>query len=351
MNREMKIENRLVSEDSSCYIIAEMSGNHGGDLNKAKAIVKAAKEIGADAIKLQTYTPDTLTIDCDKPCFQTQSTSLWKGTTLYELYKKAYTPWEWQPELKKYADELGIACFSSPFDGTAVDLMSSMNMPAYKVASYEITDIPLIRKIARQGKPVIISTGIAYLSDIERALQTCKDEGNENVILLKCTSAYPAPYEDMNLREIQMLKDTFGCMVGISDHSLGSEVALGAVALGAKVVEKHMKLEGDIDGVDAKFSLDVPTFATMIEQIRNLERALGDKTYALSEKQVQARRSSRSLFVTQDIEAGERITAENIRSIRPGSGMPPMYYDELLGKAVTRKLERGTPLDKSMIVW
>ena len=242
MNKEIMIGNRRISEDAPTFVIAEMSANHLMDFDRAVAIMQAAKDAGADAIKIQTYTPDTITLDCDDPCFQITQGTIWDGTTLHKLYETAYTPWEWQPRLKKIAEEMGLIFFSSPFDLTSIDFLEEMDVPVYKVASFEINDIPFIRKIARTGKPIIMSTGIAYLADIELALRTCKDEGNENVILLKCTSAYPAPYEDINLKTIPSMKEVFDCVVGLSDHTMGCAVAGAGVALGAKVVEKHLTL-------------------------------------------------------------------------------------------------------------
>lgn len=348
MNKEIQIDNRIISEESPVYVIAEMSANHLMDFARAKEIIYRLKGSGVDAVKLQTYTADTITIDCDRPEFQIRG-GLWDGETLYSLYQKAYTPWEWQEDLVKYANELGMSCFSSPFDLTAVDFMEEIGMPAYKVASYEINDISMIRKIAKKGKPIIISTGTAYLEDIERALRVCKEEGNEQVVLLKCTSAYPCPYEDMNLRAIPLMQQTFDCLVGLSDHSLGSEVALGAVALGAKVVEKHVTIKRSDGGPDAAFSMEIEEFTEMVQQIRNLEKALGKATFKLTEKQEAARAGTRSLYVVRDIEKGEKFTSENVRSIRPGKGLHTMYYNDILGKVASKELKKGTPLSWNMV--
>ena len=255
MNKEIMIGNHKISEDSPTFVIAEMSANHLMDFDRAVAIMQAAKDAGADAIKIQTYTPDTITLDCDDPCFQITQGTIWDGTTLHKLYETAYTPWEWQPKLKKIAEEMGLVFFSSPFDLTSIDFLEEMEVPVYKVASFEINDIPFIRKIARTGKPIIMSTGIAYLADIELALRTCKEEGNENVILLKCTSAYPAPYEDINLKTIPSMKEVFDCVVGLSDHTMGCAVAGAGVALGAKVVEKHLTLRRADGGADVHILL------------------------------------------------------------------------------------------------
>lgn len=348
MKKEIQIGERIISKESPAYIIAEMSANHLMDFERAKQIIYLLKDSGVDAVKLQTYTADTITIDCDNEEFQIHG-GLWDGETLYSLYQKAYTPWEWQAELVQYANNLGLACFSSPFDLTAVDFMEQIGMPAYKVASYEINDIPMIRKIARTGKPVIISTGTAYLEDIERALRTCREEGNENVILLKCTSAYPCPYEDMNLRAIPLMENTFDCLVGLSDHTLGSEVVLGGIALGAKVIEKHVTIKRADGGPDGAFSMEIEEFTDMVRQIRNLEKALGKATFELTKKQEDARSGTRSLYVVKDIVEGEILTEENVRSIRPGKGLHTMYYDEILGKRARRELKKGTPLGWDMV--
>ena len=349
MNKSFNIGNKMISENSSVYIIAEMSGNHNGDFNRALKIIDAVKESGADAVKLQTYTADTITIDCNKPAFSLGK-GLWENEkNLYSLYKKAYTPWEWQKDLKEHAEKIGLDCFSSPFDKTAVDFMEKINMPAIKIASYEINDIPLIRKAAKTKKPIIISTGMAHLEDIERALKTCKEENNENVALLKCTSAYPSPYEDINLRLIPNMKETFECITGLSDHSPGSEVALGAVALGAKIIEKHFTLKRSDGGVDSAFSMEAEEFKQMVFQIRNLEKALGKATYTLTEKQEAARGSSRSLYIVHDVKKGDIYTEEHVRSIRPGGGLHTMYYEEILGKTAASNYEKGTPLSWNMV--
>lgn len=344
MKKEIKIGKHIISENSSVYIVAEMSGNHNMDINRAKAIIKAAAEAGADAIKIQTYTPDTITIDCDDDIFKAQS-KIWEGMTLYKLYQTAYTPWEWQKELKEYAEELGLDFFSSPFDLTAIDFLEDLEVPVYKVASFEINDIPFIRKIAKTGKPIIISTGIAYLEDIDLALRVCKEEGNENVVLLKCTSAYPAPYEQMNLNVIPNMSRTFECLVGLSDHSLGTETAIASVALGGKVIEKHLTLRRSDGGPDAAFSMEPEEFALMVQQVRNVEKALGKATYELTKAQIDNRSGARSLFVVKDIEEGEVFTAENVRSIRPNVGMHTKHYEEVLGQQAKCALKKGTPMD------
>jgi pseudaminic acid synthase len=340
--QNIKINNSLIGDNEKTYFIAEMSGNHNMDIGRAKAIIDAAADTGADAIKFQTYTPDTITIDCDAPLFATGG--LWKGTSLYKLYQTAYTPWEWQGGLKEYAEEKGLDCFSSPFDLTAVDFLEGINVPAYKVASFEINDIPMIKKISRTGKPVIISTGIATLEDIDLAIKTVKNEGNENIILLKCVSEYPAPFDAMNLRNLKTIKDIFGYPVGISDHSMGSEAAIAAVALGARVIEKHITLRRADGGPDSAFSMEPEEFALMVKQVRNIEQALGTEKYVLTKQQLDAKPGSRSLFVVNDIKAGEMITAENMRSIRPGAGLHTKYYEEILGKKAKCDLKKGTPM-------
>ncbi|MCI8844939.1 MAG: pseudaminic acid synthase [Lachnospiraceae bacterium] len=350
MKKKIKIGNRYVGEGERTFLVAEVSANHLQDYGRAEAIIRAAKEAGADAVKLQTYTPDTITLDCDNDYFQITQGTIWDGTTLHKLYEEAYTPWEWQPKLMELANGLGMECFSSPFDATAVDFMREMDMPAYKVASFEINDIPLIRRIARIGKPIIFATGIAYLEDIERALAVCKEEGNEQVILLKCTSTYPSPYEDMNLKVIPHMAETFDCLAGLSDHSMGTAVAVAGVALGAKMVEKHLTLSRADGGPDAAFSMEPEEFRKMAEEIRIVEKALGRVTYELTEKQKKSREDGRSLFVVKDIGKGEIFTEENVRSIRPAFGMHTMYYDEVIGKTARADIAKGTPLDWKYIL-
>jgi pseudaminic acid synthase len=349
VNHEIKIGNRVLNKDSQTYIIAEMSGNHNMDYNRAVKIVEAAKEAGADAIKLQTYTADTITLNSDAPCFQITQGTLWDGTTLHKLYEEAYTPWDWQPKLKELANSLGMDCFSSPFDFTSVDFLEKMDVSAYKIASFEITDVPLIKKVASTGKPVIISTGIATVEDIELAIKTCKDAGNENVILLKCSSAYPAPYESINLNTMVDMADKFGCIMGLSDHTMGSAVSIAAVAMGAKVIEKHLTLARADGGVDAAFSMEPAEFKEMVEGIRNVEKAKGIVSYDLTDKQKSQRTFSRSLFIAADIKAGEILTPENLRSVRPANGLHTKYYEELLGRKVTRDCKYGEPMSWDMV--
>lgn len=349
MQNQLIISNKIINEKSPTFIIAEISANHLQSFDNAVKIIKEAKRAGADAVKLQTYTPDTITLDCNNKYFQITQGTIWDGTTLHKLYQEAYTPWEWQPKLKEIAEEEGLIFFSSPFDVTAVDFLEEMDVPAYKVASFEITDIPLIEYIASKGKPIIISTGIATLADIEEALNVCKRMGNEKVALLKCTSAYPSPLEDINLRVIPNMKDTFGTVVGLSDHTLGHTVALGAVALGAKIVEKHITLNRADGGPDAKFSMEPDEFKEMVIRIRELEKALGNVTYELTEKQKKSREHSRSLFVVKNIKKGELFTEENIKSIRPGFGLSTKYIKDIVGKKARKDITKGTPVDWSLI--
>lgn len=349
MKKEIYVGERLISEDAPVFVIAEMSANHLMDFDRAVAIIGAAKEAGADAVKIQTYKPEGITLNCGDPCFQITQGTIWDGTTLFRLYETAYTPWEWQPELKKIAEGMGLVFFSSPFDFQAVDFLEEMGVPAYKVASPEITDIPLLKRIARTGKPIIISTGIAYLSDIETALRTCGEEGNDQVILLKCTSAYPAPYEDVNLRTIPSMGEIFDCIMGLSDHTMGSAVAGAGVALGARVVEKHLTLRRADGGPDAAFSMEPEEFREMVENIRKIEKALGKVTYDLTPKQGKTREHARSLFVAQDMKAGEIFTPENLRSVRPGCGLHTRYYEEILGKRITRDARMGTPMSWELV--
>lgn len=349
MNREINIGGHLTGENEPTFIIAEMSANHNMDFDRAVAIMQAAKDAGADAIKIQTYTPDTITLDCDAPCFQITQGTLWDGTTLHKLYETAYTPWEWQPKLKEIAEEMGLVFFSSPFDLTAVDFLEEMNVPAYKVASFEINDIPLIKKIAGTGKPVIMATGVARLSDIELAVRTCQEAGNENVILLKCTSAYPAPYEEVNLRTIPAMRDTFHCITGLSDHTMGSAIPGAAVALGARVVEKHLTLRRADGGADSAFSMEPEEFKVMTDNIRKIELALGQVTYELTPKAAREREHSRSLFVAQDMKAGDVFTPENLRSVRPADGLHTKYYEEILGKRIARDAGTGTPMSWALV--
>lgn len=331
------------------FIIAELSANHNQDYDIAIKTIEAVKECGADAVKIQTYSPDTMTINCHNEHFLIDHGTLWDGRYLYELYQDAYTPWEWQKGLKEEAENLGLVFFSTPFDLTAVDFLESLGIPLYKIASFEITDLNLIEYVASKGKPIIISTGIATLADIDDALTVCRNAGNNQITLLKCTSAYPAPVEDANLLTIPNLKQTFNVDVGLSDHSFGSVLPVAAIALGAKVIEKHFILDKKIGGPDAGFSMEPNDFKEMVESIRNAEKALGYVEYKLTDKQKINRKFSRSLFVVKDIKAGESLTEANIRIIRPGDGMHPKYYKQVLGKKARSDIKLGTPLQWDLI--
>jgi len=331
-------------DKKSCFVIAELSANHGGDIEIAKETVRAAKRAGADAIKLQTYTADTITLKVDAPDFKISQGTHWDGQYLYDLYKEASLPWEWHKALFDLAKEEGLVCFSSPFDKTAVDFLEELGNPIYKVASFEITDIPLIEYIAKKGKPIIISTGIADLEDIKLAIDTCKKAGNDQITILKCTSAYPALAEDANLLTILDIAKRFDVDSGLSDHTLGFEAPMVAVALGAKVIEKHFILDKKIGGPDAHFSLDEKEFKEMVDSVRLAEKLLGKVDYKMTEKKKKSREFSRSLYVAEDVKKGDIITIENVRSVRPGFGMHPKYFKDILGKKINQNIKKGTPL-------
>lgn len=340
----IEINNRLLSTKTSTFIIAEISANHNGSLETAKKMIREAKKAGADAVKIQTYTPDTITLDCDNEYFQIKQGTIWDGTTLHKLYEEAYTPWEWHKELMDTAKEENIICFSSPFDKSAVDFLEELNVPAYKIASFEITDIQLIEYVASKKKPIIISTGIAKMSEIQDAVEACRKVGNNDIILLKCTSAYPAPVEEINLKTIPNMSETFNVISGLSDHTLGIEVPIAAVALGAKVIEKHFILDRSIGGPDSEFSLNIDEFAQMVKSIRNVEKALGKVNYKLSYKSLKNREFSRSLFICEDVKKGDVVNEKNIRSVRPGFGLPCKYLKEVLGSTFNSDYKKGTPL-------
>jgi pseudaminic acid synthase len=350
MTSTLIVNGRVIGPGHPTYIVAELSANHNQSFEQSVALIRAAKEAGADAVKLQTYTPDTITINSDSPLFRHPADSLWKGKTLYELYQEAYMPWEWQPKLKEIADEIGIDLFSTAFDPTAVDFLEQMGVPVHKVASFEIVDIPLIEKMARTGKPLIISTGMATLGEIEEAVQAARRAGATQIALLKCTSAYPAPPEEMNLRTIPHLAEAFGVPVGLSDHTLGIAVPVAAVALGACIVEKHFTLSRDIGGPDSAFSLEPHEFKAMVEAIRTVEKALGKVHYGVSEREMQSRIFRRSLFVVKDMKAGEMFTEENVRSIRPGYGLPPKFLKYIIGRRATQNIKMGTPLTWDLVL-
>ena len=348
MHPFIEIGNRRVGPGYPVYLVAEMSANHAQDFDRAVQIVRAAKEAGADAIKLQTYTPDTITIDSDKEYFRIKGT-LWDGAKLYELYKKAYTPWEWHPRLKEVAHEVGLDFFSTPFDETAVDFLEGLEVPVYKVASFENVDLPLIQKIARKGKPIILSTGMATLAEIDEAVSTVRSAQGSQMALLKCTSAYPAPAEEMNLRTIPHMAQAFGMPIGLSDHSEGFAVPIAAVSLGATIIEKHFTLSRATPGPDSTFSLEPQEFKTMAESIRIAERALGTVRYGVNDHEARSRVFRRSLFVVKNVRAGEQFTPENIRSIRPSDGLHTRYVREVVGRTATRDIEEGTPLTWDLV--
>lgn len=344
----MKIGKHPVGEDSPVFIIAELSANHNGSIETAIETIRAAKRAGADAIKLQTYTPDTMTLDCDKDDFIIKGT-IWEGENLHKLYQRAYTPWEWHKDLFNTAAEEGLICFSSPFDFTSVDFLDKLEVPAFKIASFEITDIPLIDYVARKGKPIIISTGIAERSDIELALETCRKAGNEDLILLKCTSSYPAPIEEANMAMIPHFAKDFNVIPGLSDHTLGATVPVVATSLGAKVIEKHFILDRSVGGPDASFSMNETEFKIMVQAVREAEKAIGKAEFRLTEKQKSGRAFSRSLYVSKDIKEGEEFTSENIRSVRPGYGLHPRHLSDVLGKKSNKNLEKGDRFDLNYI--
>ena len=341
----MIIQDFDFNKGNSVFVIAELSANHNGSLETALETIRAAKRTGANAIKLQTYTADTLTIQSEKDDFIIKSGSIWDGKTFYDLYKSAYTPWEWHEELFQCAKEEGLICFSSPFDKSAVDFLENLNVPAYKIASFEITDIPLIEYVASKGKPVILSTGIATFEDIELALDACKRMGNNNIALLKCTSSYPAPIEEANMAMIPDFKERFDVIPGLSDHTLGSTVPIVATTLGARIIEKHFILDRSIGGPDASFSMNEKEFTEMVKAIREAEKAVGVVSYEPTEKQIKGRTFSRSLYIVQDIKKGEIISEKNVRSIRPGFGLHPKFYNRIIGKRARVNLNKGMRLN------
>lgn len=326
------------------FIIAELSANHGQSIDTAKKSIELAKESGADAIKIQTYTPDTITLNCDNEYFQINNGTIWDGTTLYKLYQEACTPWEWHKELFNYAKEIGIEIFSTPFDKTAVDLLEELETPIYKIASFEINDIPLIEYVASKGKPMIISTGVGTEEEIREAVEACRKMGNEDITLLQCTSQYPAKLEDANLIMIKDLAERFNVKAGLSDHTMGSLVATTAVAMGAEVIEKHFIIDRSLGGPDSSFSMTPIEFREMVENIRNVEKMIGKVSYEITEKKKKSFKFKRSLFVSKNIKKGEILTEENIKSVRPADGISPKYYNHVLGKKVRKDLKFGTPL-------
>lgn len=343
------INNRRIGPGYPVYIIAEMSANHNHDFNTAVRILKEAKKAGADAVKLQTYTPDTMTLACDNEYFRIGKGTVWEGKNLYDLYQEAYTPWSWQPKLKQVADGLGLDLFSSPFDATAVDFLEEMNVPAYKIASFEVVDLPLIDYIARTGRPVILSTGMAEREEIEEAVNTIHAAGNHQIALLKCTSAYPAPPEEMNLKTLQHMAETFDVPTGLSDHTMGSTSAVVAVSLGACIIEKHFTLSRSVPGPDSTFSMEPGEFREMAAAIRTAEKAVGEVSYRITGKQAKSRIFRRSLFVASDIPAGGTFSESNVRCIRPANGLHPRHFREILGRTAATDVEAGTPLSWELV--
>lgn len=340
----MKINNNHIGYNYPTYIIAELSANHNQNIDNAIKLIHEAKKCGANAIKLQTYTPDTMTLNCDNEYFQINNDSLWDGRTLYNLYQEAYTPWEWVPILKKEAESLGLDLFSTPFDTTAVDYLEEQGMPAYKIASFEVCDHTLLKRIAKTGKPIILSTGICELDELAESVKILRENGCKNLCILKCTSAYPAKLEDANLKTITNIKETFDCIVGLSDHTLGIEVPIAAVCLGAKVIEKHFTLDRNGGSPDDKFSLEPDEFKQMVESVRKVEKAIGKIKYEKSNNEKKNKIFKRSLFIVENIKKGELFTEKNIRSIRPGYGLHTRYYDEIIGKRANQDLVKGIPM-------
>lgn len=350
VNPWIEIAGRRIGAGHPAFIIAEISANHGQSYDQAARLVRLAKECGVDAVKLQTYTADTLTLRCSAKYFQIGDGTLWAGRNLHDLYSEAYTPWEWQPRLKAVADDLGLLLFSTPFDASAVDFLESMRVPAHKIASFELVDLPLVARVAATGKPVIMSTGMANLAEIHEAVAAFREAGGRQLALLKCTSAYPSPPEEMNLRTIPHLSEAFGVPAGLSDHTLGYAVPVAAVALGACIVEKHLTESRAVPGPDSAFSLEPAEFKAMVDAIRVAERALGRVSYEATERESASRAFRRSLFVVEEVKAGEAFTALNIRSIRPGYGLPVKHLPEILGRRAVRDLARGTPVTWDMLV-
>jgi len=346
--KQLQIKNRSIGDGNPAYLIAEMSANHAGDMGRALEIIHAAKESGADCIKIQTYTPDTITMNCNNEFF-TLSGGTWKGENLYELYGKAYTPWEWQGRLKEEADKIGIDFFSTPFDKTAVDFLEELKVDFYKIASFEVVDIPLLKAVAATQKPIVMSVGMATTEEIEEAMKAIYSQGNTQLAILKCSSVYPAIPDTMNLKTLQDMKERFGVPVGLSDHSMGNIAAVTAVALGANIIEKHFCLSRDIENPDVSFSMEPEEFAEMVKNIRLAEKAMGKVSYELSAAEKESRNTRKSIFVSADIKKGEVLTPENIRVVRPAYGMEPKYYEMVLGKKVKEDLKFGTPLSFDVI--
>lgn len=346
---EITIGSRRIGPGRPVYLIAEMSANHNGDYEQAVRLIQAAAQSGADAVKLQTYTADTMTIDSPDELFQIGGGTIWDGRKLYDLYREAQTPWEWQPKLKQVAEGLGLDLFSTPFDETAVRFLEKMDVSAYKIASFELVDLPLIRAVARTGKPIIMSTGMASIEEIAEALEAARSVGATQLALLKCNSAYPAPPEEMNLKTIEDLAARFKVPIGLSDHTLGSACAIASVALGACIVEKHFTLDRNTAGPDSAFSIEPPQLADLVDSIRTVEKALGEPHYGPLAKEAASLNYRRSIFVVADIAAGQQFTEENVRIIRPGQGLAPKHYDQVLGRIAIEDISRGTPLAWSLV--
>jgi pseudaminic acid synthase len=345
MSVKIRIGERAVGAGEPVFIIAELSANHRQNLEVALRTIDAAADAGADAVKLQTYTPDTMTVDADSPHFHIDQGTIWDGRRLYDLYREAYMPWEWHEDLRDHAIDRGLVCFSSVFDSSSVRLMEELDTPAYKIASFEITDIPLIREVARTNKPVILSTGVADIGDIELALKALRQEGNEQVALLKCVSTYPTVHREMNLRTLSDMRERFGTVVGLSDHSMDNVPVVASIALGASIIEKHIILDRALGGPDAAFSLDAEAFAGMVRDARAAEAALGEAQYELSQRARRSREHARSLFVVEAVSAGDPVTALNVRSIRPSGGLHPKHLPDVIGRRFREAAPRGTPLD------
>jgi len=349
MTAAFSIAGRAIGEGHPVYIIAELSANHGQQYEAAVRLVHAARDAGADAVKLQTYTPDTITIASDAPPFRHSKGSLWEGTTLHDLYQDAYMPWAWQPRLKELATELGLDCFSSPFDFSAVDFLTEMGVPAFKVASFELVDLPLIRRMAATRLPIIMSTGMSTEEEVDEAVEAARSAGATEIALLKCTSAYPCPPEAVNLRAIKAMVERWALPVGLSDHTVGEVVPVAAVALGACIIEKHLTISRNDPTADAKFSLEPGGFKAMVDAVRVVERALGRARLEPTPEEAESRRFRRSLFVVEEIAEGERLNERNVRSIRPADGLHTRYYEEVLGRRAARRIERGTPLSWNLL--
>jgi N-acetylneuraminate synthase len=342
--REIRIGEKVIGRHSSPFVIAEMSGNHNQSLERAIEIVKAAAESGAHAVKLQTYTADTMTLDIDEGEFHIESLSLWKGISLYNLYQQAYTPWEWHKPIFELCRDLGLICFSTPFDETSVDFLEELNVPAYKIASFENNHLPLIEKVSSTGKPILISTGMATISELDEAVRTARESGCRDIILLKCTSTYPATPEDSNILTIPHMRELFACEIGLSDHTLGIGVAIASVACGATVIEKHFTICRDDGGVDAAFSIEPEELRTLVDESKKAWQAMGKVSYGITEKEKASATYKRSIYVVNDVNENEEFTTANLRIIRPGNGLPPKYYDTLIGKRASAQIKKGTPM-------